>query len=44
MDKEKTFPIAHLTLEQLEKIKILEEELRQQTEDNIVLIAYDEMG
>jgi hypothetical protein len=42
MSKEQIFPVAELNDNQLEKIRSLEEELRQETEENIVLIAYDE--
>lgn len=36
------FPVAHLDPEQLQKILSLEKELRSETNENIVLIAYDE--
>lgn len=36
------FPVANLDPSQLEKITSLEKELRKETNENIVLIAYDE--
>lgn len=36
------FPVANLDAKQLEKISSLEKELRKETNENIVLIAYDE--
>ena len=39
---DKDFPVANLDESQLEKIESLESELRRQTNENIVLIAYDE--
>ncbi|MFS0639158.1 hypothetical protein AB1K84_25120 [Mesobacillus foraminis] len=42
MEPYKNFPVAHLSDDQLEKIDMLERELRQETNENIVLIAYDE--
>jgi len=36
------FPVANLKENQLEKVKMLEKELSQETNENIVLIAYDE--
>jgi hypothetical protein len=36
------FPVAHLDESQLSKITQLENELRQEMKENIVLIAYDE--
>jgi hypothetical protein len=36
------FPVANLKNDQLSKIEKLEQELRQETNENIVLIAYDE--
>lgn len=36
------FPVANLDSTQLEKISSLEKELRKETNENIVLIAYDE--
>lgn len=36
------FPVAHLEKNQLDKITSLEKELRKETNENIVLIAYDE--
>ncbi|WP_203553169.1 hypothetical protein [Bacillus sp. B15-48] len=38
----KGFPVANLADHQLGKIEKLEMELRQETNENIVLIAYDE--
>ncbi|MCM3585320.1 hypothetical protein M3182_06125 [Mesobacillus maritimus] len=40
MDKD--FPVANLQAAQLDKIQQLEKELRNETNENIVLIAYDE--
>jgi len=42
MDMFEKFPVAHLDPEQLQKILSLEKELRSETNENIVLIAYDE--
>ncbi|SEN37706.1 hypothetical protein SAMN05192533_11244 [Mesobacillus persicus] len=39
---DKDFPVANLDESQLEQIESLESELRKQTNENIVLIAYDE--
>jgi len=39
---DKDFPVANLAESQLEQIESLENELRKQTNENIVLIAYDE--
>lgn len=36
------FPVANLDRDQLNKIMSLEKELRNETNENIVLIAYDE--
>ncbi|WP_198008242.1 hypothetical protein [Bacillus sp. SG-1] len=36
------FPVANLDESQLSKITQLENELRKDTQENIVLIAYDE--
>lgn len=36
------FPVANLEKSQLDKITLLEQELRKETNENIVLIAYDE--
>ncbi|UGB32986.1 MULTISPECIES: hypothetical protein [Bacillaceae] len=36
------FPVANLDRDQLNKIMSLEKELRSETNENIVLIAYDE--
>lgn len=36
------FPVANLDKDQLSKIMSLEKELRNETNENIVLIAYDE--
>lgn len=36
------FPVANLEKSQLDKITSLENELRKETNENIVLIAYDE--
>ncbi|WP_179884831.1 hypothetical protein [Bacillus sp. AFS015802] len=36
----KDFPVAELSNEALDKVKSMESELRQQTADDIVLIAY----
>ncbi len=36
------FPVANLDSDQLNKIMSLEKELRNETNENIVLIAYDE--
>ncbi|MGG7620636.1 hypothetical protein ACVBAX_19490 [Robertmurraya sp. GLU-23] len=36
------FPVADLEKSQLDKITSLEKELRKETNENIVLIAYDE--
>lgn len=36
------FPVANLDKGQLDKISSLEKELRKETNENIVLIAYDE--
>ncbi len=36
------FPVANLDDHQLKKILTLENELRNETNENIVLIAYDE--
>ncbi|MDZ5474433.1 hypothetical protein SM124_22315 [Bacillus sp. 31A1R] len=36
------FPVANLDENQLQKITQLEKELRKETNENIVLIAYDE--
>ena len=38
------FPVANLNESQLEKITLLEKELRSETNENIVLIAYDELN
>lgn len=37
-----SFPVANLDENQLEKVTRLEKELRKETDENIVLIAYDE--
>jgi len=42
MDMYEKFPVAHLDSEQLQKVLSLEKELRSETNENIVLIAYDE--
>lgn len=42
MNMDKDFPVANLAESQLEQIESLENELRKQTNENIVLIAYDE--
>ncbi|WP_216773424.1 hypothetical protein [Metabacillus halosaccharovorans] len=44
MDMFDKFPVAHLDSDQLQKILTLETELRNETNENIVLIAYDEKG
>ncbi|WP_175639068.1 hypothetical protein [Metabacillus schmidteae] len=44
MDMFEKFPVAHLDPDQLQKILTLEKELRNETNENIVLIAYDEQG
>lgn len=44
MDLIEKFPVAHLDPEQLQKILTLEKELQNETNENIVLIAYDEKG
>lgn len=44
MDMFEKFPVAHLDSDQLQKILTLETELRNETNENIVLIAYDEKG
>jgi|GEM_PF-3247462 len=36
------FAVAHLTPETITEIKLLEEKLRSQANENIVLIAYSE--
>ncbi|MGC8228709.1 hypothetical protein ACP2W0_06810 [Pseudobacillus badius] len=36
------FPVADLDEQDLQKVQLLEKELRQQRGENIVLIAYDE--
>lgn len=36
------FPVANLNEDQLRRVKSLEQELSQEANDNIVLIAYDE--
>ena len=38
------FPVANLNESHLEKITSLEKELRSETNENIVLIAYDELN
>ena len=38
----KDFPVANLQAAQLDKVQQLEKELRNETNENIVLIAYDE--
>ena len=42
MTMNEDFPVANLQGNQLSKIEMLEKELRQDTNENIVLIAYDE--
>ncbi|MEW9673525.1 hypothetical protein [Ammoniphilus sp. 3BR4] len=37
-----SFPVATLPADQLNKIQSLEEEIRRDTNENIVLIAYEE--
>lgn len=44
MSEYQNFPVANLKENQLEKVKMLEKELSQETNENIVLIAYDERG
>lgn len=41
MNKFENFPVADLKESQLDKIQLLEKELRQDTGEDIVLIAYD---
>ena len=40
LDQQQQYPVAHLSSEQLTKIKTMEEELRSSTGEEIVLIAY----
>jgi hypothetical protein len=42
MSMKEQFPVANLDESQLSKIAQLENELRQEMNENIVLIAYDE--
>jgi hypothetical protein len=42
MTNNKDYPVAHLEESQLDKVEMLEKELRTETNENIVLIAYDE--
>jgi hypothetical protein len=42
MSTYENFPIADLNDNQLHKVEMLEKELRKETSDNIVLIAYGE--
>lgn len=42
MNKEEYFPPANLSNQSLEKLKMFEEELRKQSGDNLILIAYEE--
>jgi hypothetical protein len=42
MSMKEQFPVANLEENQLSKITKLEQELRQEMNENIVLIAYDE--
>lgn len=42
MSVNQNFPVANLNDEQLQKVKMLEQALRQESSENIVLIAYDE--
>jgi hypothetical protein len=42
MSVNQNFPVANLNDEQLQKVKMLEQSLSQETSENIVLIAYDE--
>lgn len=42
MSRDKDFPVANISNDQLSKIENLERELRNETNENIVLIAYDE--
>ena len=44
MNKENNLPVADLSGNQLDKLKSLEEDLRKDTADNIILIAYDQKG
>lgn len=41
MNKYENFPVADLKERQLDKIQLLEKELRQDIGEDIVLIAYD---
>ncbi|MDQ0221431.1 hypothetical protein [Peribacillus cavernae] len=42
MSESKDYPVAEINDNQLQKIKGLEKDLRNETNENIVLIAYDE--
>ena len=42
MNGSQNFPVANLNDIQLQKVKKLEQELSQESRENIVLIAYDE--
>lgn len=42
MNMYENFPVANLKDKTLKKIETLEKELREETGENIVLIAYDE--
>lgn len=42
MTKYERFPVADLNQNHLQKVQLLEKELRQDIGENIVLIAYDE--
>ncbi|MGM0752037.1 MAG: hypothetical protein ACQET6_08885 [Bacillota bacterium] len=40
----KEFPVAHLSEDTLNKVRNMETELRQQTDEDIILIAYKNGG